>query len=68
MATTFIYFQDLVPGAQTAVWRQVQQELVDSEQLEARQQQESEADFEQRVWEEVDHYLNTHNLANEFTL
>lgn len=68
MATTLIYFQDLSPERQTAVWRQVQQELVEDEELEPRQPEESEAEFEQRAWEEVDYYLNTHNLPNEFTI
>ena len=66
--TLLIYFQDLIPEAQTAIWRQVQDELVDQEQVEPRQPEETEAAFEQRVWEAVDHYINTHNQANAFTL
>ena len=35
---------------------------------EYRKEDETEDEFEQRLHEEIDHYINCHNFANEFTL
>ena len=63
-----IYFQDLKEPAQCQLWQAVQEQLLSRCTIEPRQEDESEEAFTQRLHEEVDHYINTHNLAHEFMI
>ena len=56
-----VYFQDLGDTLQLEIWEELRSTLLASEWIESRQEDETESAFEQRVFEEVDHYLNTHN-------
>lgn len=62
MQCTFrVYFQDLGEPMQLEIWEDVRSTLLTSGWIEARQEDETERAFERRVFEAVDHYLNTHN-------
>ena len=68
MHTFTIYFQDLKADTQNRIWQEVQRNLLARGDIAYREEDESEAAFEQRLLEETDHYLNCHNFANEFCL
>jgi len=51
-----IYYQDLNPETQADIFMVVKDKLV------------LEGLSEQEAMEEADHYINTHNVANEFQL
>jgi hypothetical protein len=59
--TTVVYFQDLGERLQLALWEEIRAMLLATGWIEPRRDEEEFAEFEQRVHEEVDHYLNTHN-------
>jgi len=63
-----VFFQDLNEDAQAKLWQAVQRELLASGKVEYRTEDETEEEFQQRLQEEIDHYINCHNLANEFSL
>lgn len=66
MITHTIYFQDLNEETQRKVWNLVEMALI--EEGIVREDGETDEAFLQRVGEETDHYINTHNVANEFRL
>lgn len=62
-----IYFQDLARQSQDVLWTKVRDELLARGEIE-KEDYETEAEFETRLWETVDYYINTNNFANEFYL
>jgi len=58
-----IYFQDLKEDAQNELWGLVSKSLLDMELIEERHEDESKDEFLDRLREETDHYINTHNFA-----
>ncbi len=63
-----IYFQDLKEDTQGELWQAIQKELLSRSQIEYKQEDETEEEFKQRLEEETDYYINSHNFANEFYL
>jgi len=63
-----VFFQDLNGDAQSRLWAAVQRELLARGEVEYRGEEETEEEFQQRLQEETDHYINCHNFANEFLL
>jgi hypothetical protein len=62
-----IYFQDLKEEVQQELWVLLSKRLIDEEYVQ-QDKDETEEEFRQRLWEETDHYINTHNLAIEYRL
>jgi hypothetical protein len=62
-----IYFQDLKEDAQQELWALVSKRLLE-EGLVEQEKEESEEQFLNRLQEETDHYINTHNLAFKYKL
>lgn len=63
-----IYFQDLKADTQSRIWQEAQRELLARGDIAYREEDESEEEFERRLMEETDYYLNCNNFANEFRL
>lgn len=63
-----IYYQDLNQDAQTEIWQKVQNEFISSGMIEYKNEDETEEEFNARLYEAVDDYINCHNFANEFIL
>ena len=63
-----IYFQDLKESAQGQIWQAVQDQLLAQEMIEPKKDDESEEVFEARLQESIDHYINTHNFAHEYSI
>lgn len=63
-----IYYQDLNQDAQDEVWQKVQNELISNGEVEYRNEDETEDEFQDRLNEEIDYYINCHNFANEFII
>lgn len=68
MVSINLFFDDLNFDAQSRLWRAVQRELLNRRAVEYRDEDESEEDFQQRLQEEIDDYINRHNQSNEFSL
>lgn len=68
MVSVNIFFQDLNHDAQGRLWGAVQRELLARREVEYRGEEETEEEFQQRLQEEIDRYINCHNFANEFSL
>ena len=62
-----IVFQDLQEDTQEEVWVLVSKQLLDAGWVE-RAADETDADFQDRLWEATDQYLNTHNVALAYQL
>jgi hypothetical protein len=62
-----IYFQDLKEDVQQELWALVSKRLVD-EGLVERDEEETEEQFLNRLQEETDNYINTHNFAFKYKL
>jgi len=62
-----IVFKDLQEDMQDEVWALVSKQLLDAGWVE-RAADETDADFQDRLWEETDQYINTHNVALEYQL
>ena len=62
-----IVFQDLQEEVQEEVWALVSKHLLDAGWVE-RAVDEIDADFQDRLWEATDHYINTHNVAHQYQL
>ena len=67
MVKSNIVFQDLQGDVQEEVWALVSKHLLDAGWVE-RAADETDTDFQDRLWEETDHYINTHNVALEYQL
>jgi len=67
MVNINIVFQDLQEDVQDEVWALVSKHLLDAGWVE-RAADETDTDFQDRLWEETDHYINTHNVALEYQL
>ena len=68
MTKITIHFQDLKEPVQCKVWQAVQDELLARGTIEPRQTDEPEAVFNERLQEEIDHYINCHNFAQELCI
>lgn len=62
-----IYFQDLNQDAQDEIWRKIQNELISNGVLE-RNEDETEEEFNTRLYEAVEGYIYCRNFANEFVI
>jgi hypothetical protein len=62
-----IGFQDLQEDVQDEVWALVSKHLLDGGWI-ARDADESDEDFQDRLWEATDHYINTHTVALAYQL
>jgi len=63
-----IYFQDLKEDTQQQIWETLQRELLATGDVEYRQEDESEDEFQTRLQEHIDDYINRHNVIHEFCL
>lgn len=63
-----IYYQDLNQDAQEEIWQKVQNEFISSGIIEYGDEDETEEDFNARLSETIDDYINCHNFANEFVV
>lgn len=68
MVSLNIFFDDLDLEAQERLWQKVQRELFSSGQVEPKLEDETEEEFQERLTEETDEYINGHNFANQFQL
>ena len=68
MTKTNIFFQDLKEPAQCRIWQAVQDELLATETIEPRQEDETEDEFNNRLQEAIDHHINCRNSAHEFSI
>jgi len=62
-----IVFQNLQEDVQDEVWALVSKQLLDAGWVE-RADDDTDADFQDRLWEATDQYINTHNVALEYQL
>ena len=67
MVKSNIVLQDLQEDVQEEVWALVSKHLLDAGWVE-RTADETDADFQDRLWEATDQYINTHNVALEYQL
>ena len=67
MITHPIYFDDLSAATQEAIWDAVREALLEQGDV-VREEDEDLDAFGQRLQEEIDHYINTHNMANTYTI
>ncbi len=63
-----ITFQDLREETQLDVWDEVRIYLVCAGYIEPRAEEESYADYEHRVYQAVDDYINRHNQSFDYDL
>jgi len=62
-----IVFKDLQEDTQDEVWALVSKHLFDAGWVE-RADDDTDADFQDRLWEATDQYITTHNVALEYQL
>jgi hypothetical protein len=67
MVKSNIDFKDLQEDVQEEVWVLVSKRLLDDGWV-RREADESDADFQDRLWEETNSYINTHHVALEYQL
>jgi len=63
-----IYFNDLAETVQEELWRKVTKDLLDNGEVSQKGRHESEEEFQRRLDEETDHYINCNNFANRFII
>lgn len=68
MVSLNIFFDDLDLEAQERVWRKIRQELLASGRVEPKLEDETDEEFQDRLTEETDEYINCRNSANRFEL
>jgi len=68
MARINLFFDDLNLDAQSRLWQAVQKELLARCDVEYRDEDESEDEFQKRLQEAIDDYINRHNQSTEFSL
>jgi hypothetical protein len=68
MAKISLFFDDLNWDAQSRLWQAVQKELLARGDVEYRGEEETEDDFQQRLQEAIDDYINRHNQFTEFSV
>ena len=61
MITHTIYFQDLTQEVQAILWHAVAAELIRQGEVEYSTDEETAQEFDQRLHEQVDDYINRHN-------
>lgn len=66
MTEVKIYFNDLIEEVQEEVFKKVKKELQNYGEVSPQGRYESKEEFQRRLEEHTDHYLNTHNFANRF--
>jgi len=67
MVKSTIVFKDLQEDVQEEVWVLVSKRLLDDGWVQ-RDAEESDEDFQDRLWEATDQYINTHNVALAYQL
>jgi hypothetical protein len=67
MIKSNIDFEDLQEDVQDEVWVLVSKRLLDDGWV-RREADESDADFQDRLWEETHHYIHTYNAVLEYQL
>jgi len=68
IASANVFFDDLNFDAQNRLWRAIQREILSRRDVEHRGEDETEGEFQQRLQEPIDDYINRHNQSNEFRL
>jgi len=68
MAKISVFFDDLNFDAQSRLWQAVQRELLARGEVEYREEDESEEEFQQRLQEAIDDHINRHNQSTEFSV
>lgn len=63
-----ITFQDLRTEAQMDIWEEVRIYLVCAGYIDPRREEESEADYERRVNETIDDFINRHAMIIHYDL
>jgi len=61
-----VYYQDLSSQAQEDLRRTVRTEFIKDGAR--REPEETDEEFERRMQQDIDDYINVHNFANEFYL
>ena len=61
MQIEYLSFDDLKSEAKLEVFEQVRMNLLDTGDIDPQEEDETWEEYEQRVFEEVDNYLNIHN-------
>ena len=67
MVKSTIVYKDLQEDVQEEVWVLVSKRLLDDGWVQ-RNAEESDEDFQDRLWEATDQYINTHNVALAYQL
>ena len=67
MIKSTIGFKDLQEDVQEEVWVLVSKRLLDDGWVQ-RDADECDADFQDRLWEETNHYIHTHDVTLEYQL
>jgi len=68
MVKLSVFFQDLNDETQWQLWQMAERELLSRREVEYRDEEETEDEFQRRLHEAVDDYINRHNQSNEFRL
>jgi hypothetical protein len=68
MAKISVFFDDLNLDAQNRLWRAVLGELLSRGEVEYRDEDETEEEFQRRLQEATDDFINRHNQSTEFSL
>lgn len=63
-----ITFQDLRTEIQMDIWDEVRVYLVCAGYIPPRREEESEADYEHRVYQTIDDYINRHNVSIHYDI
>ncbi len=63
-----IRFEDLRQDAQLYIWDEVRIYLVCTGAIEPREEDEAYADYEHRVYEAIDDYINRNNVSFNYDL
>ena len=67
MVKSTIVYKDLQEDVQEEVWVLLSKRLLDDGWVQ-RDAEESDEDFQDRLWEETHHYIHTHNAVLEYQL
>lgn len=68
MAEVKIYFNDLSEEIQQQIYQEVKQELQDFGEIAPKGRNETREEFERRLEEVADNYINTRNFAKRYVI
>jgi len=68
MTEVKIYFNDLIEEVQEELFKKIEKELLNYGEVSPQGRNESKEEFQRRLEDQTDHYLNTHNFANRFVI